>query len=234
MFGSIRPLVRQRVDAMSALKWALLLGVIYGVTQNLSLILGLLTGVVVIETVDILELHPGVDERWVKVGLGGFLLVVSGVWLWSSLQEPPSISHWLPVVAIAGSVWVLLDARADFVQGRQLDGRRFHTPEPDDDLSASEVMLLTQHAHLVGKALREEPKTVAELAVACDLTESRVREAIQIVGDGGTIYSVDSALDDPRYALDEGNMGASGVGRLAVGVATSFGRRLLRPFVDQF
>ena len=95
-------------------------------------------------------------------------------------------------------------------------------------------MLLTQHAHLVGNALREEPKTVSELAAACDLTESRVREAISIAGDGGTIYPVDPGAVDPRYALDEGNMGASGVGRLAAGGARRLFRRLLRPFVDQF
>lgn len=234
MPGSILPLVRQRVDAVNVLKWGVLLGIIYAVTRNVSLVVGLLTMVLVTETVDILELHPGVDERWVKVGLGGVLLVASVVWLWGTLQEIPSVSRWLPVVAIASSVWVLLDARADFVQGRRLDGRRFHTSEPDDDLTASELMLLTQHAHLVGNALREEPKTVAELAAACDLTESRVREAIQIVGNDGTIYSVDPALDDPRYALDEQKMGASGVGRLAVGGVTSLTRRLVRPFVDQF
>jgi len=235
MPGSIFPLVRQRVDAVSALKWVVLLGGIYAVTRNLSLILGLFTALLVTETVDVLETHSAVDERWVKVGMGGFLLVASGVWLWGELREPRAAQRlWVPVVAIGGSLWVLLDARADFVQGRRFDGRRFHTPEPDDDLSASEAMLLTQHAHLVGNALREEPKTVSELAAACDLTESRVREAISIAGDGGTIYPVDPGADDPRYALDEGNMGASGVGRLAAGGARRLFRRLLRPFVDQF
>jgi len=47
MPGSIFPLVRQRVDAVSALKWVVLLGGIYAVTRNLSLILGLFTALLV-------------------------------------------------------------------------------------------------------------------------------------------------------------------------------------------
>ncbi|MEA1930297.1 MAG: hypothetical protein U9O06_01970 [Euryarchaeota archaeon] len=234
MPGSILPLVRQRVDAVSALKWAILLGLIYAVTRNLSLILGLLTALLVTETIDILEVHPAVDERWVKVGLGGVLLALSCLWLWGELQEPTAARRlWVPILALGGSLWVLLDARADFVQGRRFDGRRFHT-EPDDEPSASDVMVLSQHAQLIANSVREGPKTVGELAADCDLTESRVREAIEIAGEDGTIYPVDPDADDPRYALDEGKMGASGVGRLAAGGVSSVLRRLARPFVDQF
>ena len=59
MSGSILSLVRQRVDAVSALKWAVLLGGIYAFTRNLSLILGLFTALLVAETVDVLH----TDER---------------------------------------------------------------------------------------------------------------------------------------------------------------------------
>jgi hypothetical protein len=38
-------------------------------------------------------------------------------------------------------------------------------------MSASEMMLVMNHAHLVVEELKQEPKTVAELADACDLTE---------------------------------------------------------------
>lgn len=228
MPGSILPLVRQRVDAMSALKWAVLLGGIYAITRNVSLVLGLLTMVLVTETVDVLETHPAVDERWVKVGLGGFLLVASGVWLWGTLQEPPATSGlWLPVVAIGGSLWVLLDARADFVQGRRV--------EPSaaiDEMDAAEAMVVMQHAQLIGRSLSEEPKTVDELAVDCDLTVSRVREAIDVVGHG-PIYPVDDA-DEPRYAIDDRQMGATGIGRLAAGGLGRLLGRLLRPFRTLF
>jgi len=149
----------------------------------------------------------------VKVGLGGFLLAASGVWLYGEFQTPPAERmFWVPAVALGGSFWVLFDAWADFAQDRRLDGRRFHTSEPDDDLNASDVMLLSQHAHLIANALREEPKTVGELADECDLTGSRVREAINVAGSDETIYPVDRNTDQPRYALDEGKMGASGVG----------------------
>lgn len=230
MSGSILLLlVRQRVDAKSVLEWAVLLGVIYAFTRNISLIVWLLALLLVTETVDVLKTHPSVDERWVKVGLGGVLLAASGVWLWGELQEPTADRGlWLPVVAIGGSLWVLLDARADFVQGRRIE-----PPAAIDDLSATEAMLVMQHAQLVGQSLSEEPKTVDELAVDCDLTTSRVREAIAVVGRDGTIYPVDDA-NEPRYAVDDRQMGATGIGRLAAGGLTSLFRRLLRPFSNQF
>lgn len=230
MRHDIRSLVGQRVDAVSILKWGLVMGLIYGLTKNGALIAGLLTAFLVTETVDILEPHPAVDERWVKVGLGGVLLFASAVWLWAELREPTAArSLWLPVVAIGGSLWVLLDARADFVHGR-----RFSDPEPDDEPSASEAMLVMQHAQLVAKALQAGPKTVDELAAACDLTESRIREVIEITGRDGTIYPVDREAEEPRYALDDRKMGLSGFGRQTAGGLTTVFRRLLRPFVDQF
>ena len=138
------------------------------------------------------------------------------------------------MVAVGGGLWLLLDTRADFVQGR-----RFDRAADPDDLSSREAMLLVQHAALVADRLDEGPKTVPELAAACDLTESRVRDTIEIAGHDGAIYPVDDpgadedADGEPRYALDDRKMGFSGLGRQAAGGLSGLARRLVRPFVSQ-
>jgi len=96
-------------------------------------------------------------------------------------------------------------------------------------MSASEMMLVMNHAHLVVVELKQEPKTVAELADACDLTESRVCEALKIGTDDGMIYRIDTGTseDGKRYALDE-----SKVGGLAF--VRSNGKRILRRLARPF
>jgi len=59
-------------------------------------------------------------------------------------------------------------------------------------MSASEVMLVMNHAHLVVEELKQGPKTVTELADACNLTESRIREVLDFGTDDGMIYPVDT------------------------------------------
>ena len=90
-------------------------------------------------------------------------------------------------------------------------------------------MLVMNHAHLVVEELKQEPKTVAELANACDLTESRVREALDVGTDDGMIYRVDSERDDggERYALDESKVGS-------VAFVRSNGKRILRRLARPF
>ena len=235
MRSVLGPLLAQRLSVGGVVTWATLLGGLYLATGNASLVVGILTAAVVTEVVDVLEAVPSVDERWVKVGLAGVVLLVSGVWLWADLQEPTGDRFvWVPVVAVGGGLWLLLDTRADFVQGR-----RFDRAADPDDLSSREAMLLVQHAALVADRLDEGPKTVPELAAACDLTESRVRDTIEIAGHDGAIYPVDDpgadedADGEPRYALDDRKMGFSGLGRQAAGGLSGLARRLVRPFVSQ-
>jgi len=110
---------------------------------------------------------------------------------------------------------------ADFADSTSSD-------EPDD-MSASEVMLVMNHAHLVVEELKQGPKTVTELADACNLTESRIREVLDFGTDDGMIYPVDTDTSDTtkRYALDE-----SKVGGLAF--VRSNGKRILRRLARPF
>jgi len=235
MRSALGPLLRQRFSVPGVVKWTLLLGGLYVVTGNGSLVAGLLTAAVISEAVDVLNAMPGVDERWVKAGFSVVFLGISGVWLWADLREPTTDGFvWIPIVAVGGGLWLLLDTRADFVQGRQVS-------EPGglgdtDDLSSREAMRLIQHTSLVANHLSDEdPQTVPELAVDCGLTESRVREAIEIAGDDGTVSPVgEDAEGQQRYAVDDRMLGASGFGRMAAGGLSGVARRIVRPFVSQF
>jgi hypothetical protein len=77
---------------------------------------------------------------------------------------------------------MLFDTRVDFVQGR-----RFGDKAHFEGMDTGEAMLVMQHIQLVAKQLEDGPKTVPEIAAACDLTESRVRQAIELAGRDDTI-----------------------------------------------
>lgn len=227
---SILDTLRQRLSVFRILTWALTLGVVYGLTDNPGLVVGIALASALSEPMSLLRDHPRVDERWVKAAAG--VLLGSGGAAWFALEiGGPAIPAdlFFPVLAVLVGLWIVLDARVDF-----REGRRFGAVENAEDLDASKVMIVTQHARLIASELEAGPRTVPELAEACDLTESRVREAIEIAGSDGTIYPVDPEADQPRYALDERRMGASGLGRLAAGGLRDLAARLARPVLDLF
>jgi hypothetical protein len=227
---SIIDTLRQRLSVFSILTWVLTLGVVYALTDNPGLVVGIALAAALTEPMGLLREHPRVDERWVKAGAGALLAVGATVWL--ALEPGGSAvpeDLLFPVLGVLGGLWLVLDARVDF-----REGRRFEGVENADDLDAGEAMVVMQHARLIGNELEAGPRTVPELAAACDLTESRVREAIEIAGDDGTIYPVDPEAEQPRYALDERRMGASGLGLLAVGGLRDLAARLARPVLGQF
>jgi len=176
-----------------------------------------------VEATSILRETPTVDSRWVGVGLGAFITVASLAWLGWELTATTGTGGpvWFPALTALIGVWFLFDARADFADSTSSD-------EPDD-MSASEVMLVMNHAHLVVEELKQGPKTVTELADACNLTESRIREVLDFGTDDGMIYPVDTDTSDTtkRYALDE-----SKVGGLAF--VRSNGKRILRRLARPF
>lgn len=227
---SILDTLRQRLSVFGIVSWALTLGVVYGLTGNRGIVLGIAFAAVLSEPMQLLREHPSVDKRWLKAGIGTVIAVSATAWLALELRAsvaPRELSF--PVLSLLGGLWLVLDARVDFHEGRQ-----FGDAEELDDLEAGEVMVVTQHARLIASELEAGPRTVPELAEACDLTESRVREAIEIAGQDATIYPVDPEADQPRYALDERRLGASGLGRLAVGGLKGLAARLARPVLDHF
>lgn len=217
---------RDRVTVRHVLGFVAVLAVVYGVTRNESLLLGLATAFVVTEALAIVREAPSVDGRWAGVGVGVVVTVLSLVWFAYEYAVVPESTGpvWFPLLTAAIGVWFLLDARRDFFEGRRRDGTG-----PADDMTSGDVMVVMSHAHLVAQELQSGPKTVPELAEACDLTESRVREAIDRAGDDGPFYPVaDESPDDPtRYAIDESKVGGVAFVRANVGRVA---RRLVRPF----
>ncbi|MXR50466.1 hypothetical protein GRX03_02445 [Halovenus sp. WSH3] len=228
--GSVLAALRRRFSARSVVVWVATLAVVYLLTESYDILAGVAIAVAIREGIELLRGLPGVDERWVKVGFGVLVTAGSTAWLWlEHAQSGTTVRLLVPGLAVAAGLWLILDARADFVQGRRLD-----TGGADDDLSSAEAMLVTQHTSLVADELRRGPKTVDELAEACDLTPSRIRDVIDIAGQDGAIYAVDPDAERPRYALDEEKMGLSGLGRQAAGGVTGVVRRLVRPFTEGF
>lgn len=178
---------------------------------------------VLVETIEILRETPSIGNRWVQVGIGVVVSLASLAWLAYefTLAANTGGQAWFPASTFIAGVWFLLDARRDSVEGR--------SHNPNDDIDTSEVMLVVNHAHLVVEELKAGPRTVPELAERCDLTESRVSEALDVATDDGMVYQVsgNSSEDRERYALDESKVGGAAFVR-------SNGKRIIRRIARPF
>jgi len=215
---------------VSAVGYLLTVAAVLVITDDVAIVLGVTGAILFTEFVDTLQDVPGVDERWAKAALGTLVTVGSTGWLWVEFQGAVATDQLLvPALAVLGGCWLVLDARADFVQGRRLG-----CSDAFDEMDAGEAMLIMQHMRLVAEALEDGPKSIPAIASECDLTESRVQQAIELAGRDDTIYPVDTDGDPRRYALDQRKMGLTGVGQQAASGVTGLLRRFVRPFVDQF
>lgn len=167
------------------------------------------------EAVTLLRNTPEIDQRYVKAGIGAFVTVGS-LGLGYLVLTGASGAPWLPALTLLAGVWFLVDAVSDVRRGRRPG------VGADDDLSSAEVMLLMSHGHLVATELEDGPRTVPELAEACDLTESRVEDALTHLERSDVV-----ARRGDRYALRPENLGAVAFARTTV---SSIYRRLVRPF----
>lgn len=208
--------VRQQLTARHLLGFAVFLG-FFAVVLDVprETLIGLTIAIVIGEVFTVLQDTPVIDQRYVKGAIG--VGVVGG----SLLMAYPVVTGgsgvaWFPALTLLGGFWILADVYADFRQGRGADAGQ------SEDLSSEEVMLLMNHGHLVATALEDGPSTVEQLTTDCDLTESRVQEALDFMERSGTV-----SHDGDRYVLREENMGSwAFVRNLAVGTA----RRIARPF----
>jgi DNA-binding transcriptional ArsR family regulator len=107
-------------------------------------------------------------------GLG---LVAVGVFL------PLRTMPWIGGVALLAGFWFVLDGAVTIRYGPA------RTPHEFVSGAESEAMLRMRILHTVHRALREsdQPQTPAELAEACDLTESRVSSALAYLEQRGQV-----------------------------------------------
>lgn len=176
-----------------------------------EMLVGLVIAVVFSQAFYLLLETPSVDTRYVKASMGGGILVGSAV-MGYGVATGGEGAAWFPVLTTLGGVWVLLDSAYDFRHGS-------HThPEVDDEVFTSvELMLLMNHGNLVVEELKGGPRTVPELAATCDLTESRTRDALDMMGRSDIVYR-----HGERYVLDESEVGP-------VALARNVLRRAARP-----
>ena len=238
----------QRVSLRAILWYVLVAAGVIVVTGNVALVVGLASAFLVIETRRFLIETPGVDDRWVTVGLGVVLLTASLVWLVAELRQPVALrTLWAPAAAVLGGLWLLLDARVDLVYDQQRG-----SSDPVDELDSGVFLLRMLRLNRIADTLESGPKTVPEIAAASELTEPQVRAAIELAGEDGPIVRVDDppidSADDsvansaagepvaasdepPRYSLDTRQLGVSGVCRMAAGGLARLLRRLARPLL---
>lgn len=221
MSGAVVETISRHLSPGRLLGWAVALVAVYVLTDSVLATAGAVTGVALVSALDVAEVAYDVDQRWTKAVVGAGVLGASAVWFVVSTGET-GVARALPVLGLAAGGWILLDARAD------VSGERRATGGDEWDPDAGEAMLAMQHTSLVARTLRDGPKTVPEIAGACDLTESRVREALAIACEDGTVYRV--AADPPTYALDERKVGASGFLGVTVRGTRRLLSRLVRPF----
>ncbi|MFC6837338.1 helix-turn-helix domain-containing protein [Halomarina ordinaria] len=167
-----------------------------------------------------------------KVGIGVVVLVGSAV-MGYGIATGGEGARWFPVLTALAGCWLFLDAAYDRRHATPDDARGVDALDDADldvdDMDYGEFMLHSTHWNLVMEELREEPKTVAELAAACDLTETRVREALAMAKAGDLVER-----RGERYAVDESKLGTGAfvrdTGRGLVGLPAKALRRLARPF----
>ncbi|AQL43842.1 hypothetical protein BV210_14515 [Halorientalis sp. IM1011] len=140
---------------------------------------------------------PRIDERHARLALGGILLVVGGFVAWRGTDTGVAAG-----AALVGG-WLVLDALYSLRAGIRLDDAA------EEDPPTSEMMLSMQVGNIVAEELKDGPKTVPELAGATDMTESRVRDALDYHERAGTAYRVSDHADGDRevWALDESAVG---------------------------
>ncbi|WP_147441192.1 hypothetical protein [Halorubrum sp. Atlit-26R] len=165
-----------------------LFGIAFGFTWSQAIIVVAI--VLVGESAELANPLPGLDERHFRLALGLVVVAAGGVAYWA--QGDTTVA----AVGVGVGGWLLLDALYSLQEGIRSD------EDEMADADSSEVFLSMQVGHLVAEELKDGPKTVSELADACDMTESRVREALDYHEQADTAYS-----DGGQWYLDESKIG---------------------------
>lgn len=145
--------------------------------RSLAPVLILSAGMLTYSAMDEAYDLPG-GTNWLVYGLG---LVAVGVFL------TLSYTAWIGGVVLLVGLWFVLDGAITIRYGS------VQTPHEFVSGAESEAMLRMQILHTVYRTLREsdQPHTPTELAEACDLTESRVRSALEYLERRGQVSRTD-------------------------------------------
>jgi hypothetical protein len=165
-----------------------LFGLVFGFTWSQAIVV---TAVVLVgESAELARPLPGLDERHFRLALGLVAVAGGGVAYWA--QGDATVA----AVGVGGGGWLMLDALYSLREGIRSGG------DGMADADSGELFLSMQVGHLVAEELKDGPKTVPELAAACDMTESRVREALDYHEQADTAYK-----DGGQWHLDESKIG---------------------------
>jgi len=163
--------------------------------------------------------HPGIDSRklhlvnGVVVTLGSLALLAGSLGVFGRAIGNQFAPPLFGVFSVLGGWWTL-DAYTLV---------RYDVPRREStDISRSEAMVQMQVGHLVVESLSDGPKTVAELAADCDMTVSRVEDALERAQRGGVVVQ-----RGETYERVERNIGATGLIRSNGSRVLA---RLARPF----
>lgn len=210
MSQSLHAALRERLSVRKLVSFVALL-VVFRVLFEMdwSTIVLVATMAVIFESFDLARVAPNLDERYLLLVLGLLPLGIGVALLWTG-ENPP-----LGVLTTAVGAWLLLDTAYNVRNG-------LHPGDAsDDDLSSRDALLLMQVGNLVAEELEDGPKTVDELVDACDMTETRIRDALEFHERAGTAHR-----DNGRWVLDESHIGPWAFVR---DTTRRVGARLLRP-----
>lgn len=213
MMRQVIDVARREYSVFDVLLTGVLLAALYAAIESVAVVAGVGVGLVVLALVNVATKLPTLSDRSVRISAGLAMALASGGWLIYEFVTSVGAESAIPAVLFVGSIWLVVQAfRGPVTRERPVA----------DDVSSAEAMVRLQHARLVAKELRRGPKTVTELADDCDLTESRVRQALKMLEDDDAVYVTDHDEDESRYAVRESELGTMGFFRFV-------GERLLRP-----
>lgn len=213
--------VRERLTTRVAVGVALLVvllrvvgGEPWAVVGRFLVLLTVLGGIAVLREL------PGVDRHHLAA-LWGVVVAAVAVFAPGFVVEQPAGAVTGLGVLVGG--WLILDGVAAIRTGRPSSSGT----EAFDELEPGDALFEMQLYRRVAEQLREHPQTPAELADACDLTESRVRTALKRLEATGSAEPLEETTDgDVRWVFDESSVGARAFVDATLG---SVVRRLLLP-----
>jgi hypothetical protein len=146
--------------------------------------------------IDVYDLPSGVKE--IPFGLALVLISLFGFLTDASTDSAISLAFYT-VFCLFGA-WFVFDGIQQY-RYRDHDEQSSSIEDfiTDDN---GEMMLRFQVSGTVGRAVRDEPRTVSKLAAALDLTESRVERSLAVLSEKDMVYRSGNTYHASEYMTD--------------------------------